>query len=91
MSAVYRVYFTKQATADLENLKAAHLSDKAKKLAQLVSENPYQTPPTYEKLKGDLSGMYSRRINAKHRFVYMVDEQAQTVKVLSMWSHYEKI
>lgn len=88
---MYSVYFTKQAVKDLDYLKAANLADKAKKLAELVAENPYQTPPTYEKLRGDFSGMYSRRINAKHRFVYTVDEEAHTVKVLSMWSHYETL
>ena len=88
---MYNVIFTKQAAKDLEHLKAANLSDKAKKLAEIVRENPYQTPPTYEKLKGDLSGMYSRRISAQHRFIYTVDEKAQVVKVISMWSHYENI
>ena len=62
---------------------------KAKALIDLIRNNPYQTPPSYEKLQGDLQGVYSRRINIKHRLVYEVYEDARTVKIISLWSHYE--
>ena len=70
-------------------MKSAGLDDKAKKLLNIVKENPFQNPPPYEKLLGDLSGMYSRRINIQHRLVYTVDEKNNFVKVLRMWKHYE--
>lgn len=85
----YRVVLSRQAMKDREKLRAAGLLDKAKRLAELVAENPYQKPPPYEKLVGDLAGMYSRRINIKHRFVYTVDEERKLVHILSLWTHYE--
>lgn len=86
---VYKIVYTKRAVNDIKNLKSAKLDKKAKALIELVRENPFQTPPPYEKLLGDLKGAYSRRINIKHRFVYEVIENEKTIKILSMWSHYE--
>lgn len=86
---VYKIVYTKRAVNDIKNLKSAKLDKKAKVLIELVKENPFQTPPPYEKLLGDLKGAYSRRINIKHRFVYEVLENEKTIKILSMWSHYE--
>jgi toxin YoeB len=86
---MYRVVITKEALKVLPRLKAAGLSKKAKALVELLAVNPFQNPPAYEKLVGDLQGMYSRRINIQHRLVYRVDEENKLVKVLSMWSHYE--
>lgn len=87
---MYKIFYTKAAVKDVPKLKAAHLSDTAKALIQIVAENPYQTPPPYEKLVGNLQGAYSRRINIKHRLVYEVIEEEKAVKILSLWSHYEK-
>lgn len=86
---MYKIVYTKKSVRDIENLKAAKLDQKTKSLIELVRENPFKAPPSYEKLQGDLSGAYSRRINIKHRFVYEVLEEEKTVKILSMWTHYE--
>ena len=86
---MYSIVYTKKAANDIPNLKAAKLEKKAKALIDLIRENPYQTPPQYEKLQGDLQGAYSRRINIKHRLVYEVLEEEQTVKIISLWTHYE--
>jgi toxin YoeB len=85
----WQVVFTKQAQKDARNLASAGLKDKANALLVILSDNPFQTPPTYEKLVGDLAGSYSRRINIQHRLVYQVLEPERTVKVLRMWTHYE--
>lgn len=85
----YLHVYTKNAQSDIPKLKAAKLDRKAKKLIDLILKNPYQTPPPFEKLKGDLEGAFSRRINLQHRLVYEVIEETRTVKILSMWSHYE--
>ena len=87
----YKVVYTKNAAKDISNLKAANLSNKAQNLIELIKENPFQNPPPYEKLLGSLSGLYSRRINIQHRLVYEVLEDIKTVKIISMWSHYENI
>jgi Txe/YoeB family toxin of toxin-antitoxin system len=84
-----RVVFTKQAQKDARNLSSVGLKEKAQALLSVLAENPFQTPPTYEKLVGDLVGAYSRRINIQHRLVYQVLGADRTVKVLRMWSHYE--
>ncbi len=84
------VLFTKNAEKDKPKLKAAGLEKKAKSLLILLSENPFQAPPSYEKLVGDLNGYYSRRINIQHRLVYRVDSQKNIAIVHSMWSHYER-
>ena len=85
----WRVVYTKQAQKDAKKLAAAGLRPKAEELLELLSRNPYQNPPPYEKLVGDLAGAYSRRINIQHRLVYQILEAEQTVKVLRLWSHYE--
>lgn len=85
----WQVVFTQQAQKDARHLAAAGLKDKASTLLLVLAENPFQTPPTYEKLVGDLAGAYSRRINIQHRLVYQVLEFERTVKVLRMWTHYE--
>lgn len=74
---------------DIPKLKASKLDQKARNLIALIKENPWQTPPPYEKLRGDLQGAVSRRINIQHRLVYQVIEADATVKIISMWTHYE--
>ena len=86
---MYHVIFTKRALKDLSYLKAAGLSEKAKQIVEIIGRNPFQNPPEYEKLLGNLNGYYSRRINIKHRLVYEVLEQENIVRILRMWSHYE--
>ena len=86
---MWRVVFTKQALKDVKKLSAAELRPKAEKLLDILRENPYQTPPPFEKLIGDLSGANSRRINIQHRLVYQIMDDEKTVKVIRMWSHYE--
>ena len=86
---MYKVLITKQASKDLPKLTASHLDKKTKALIELLKDNPYKNPPAYEKLVGDMDGLYSRRINIKHRLVYQVFEQDKTVKIVSAWSHYE--
>lgn len=86
---MYRIVYTKKAAEDIAKLKAAHLDGKAKALIEVIRGNPYQSPPQYEKLLGDLKGAYSRRINIRHRLVYEVLEKEHTVKIISMWTHYQ--
>jgi toxin YoeB len=86
---MYSIVYVKKAIKDIQRLKAAKLDAKAKALIDLIRESPFQSPPPYEKLQGDLSGTYSRRINIKHRLVYEVLEEEKTVKILSMWTHYD--
>lgn len=85
----WQLVYTKQAQKDAQKLAAAGLKDKAKALLVVVQDNPFQTPPPYEKLIGDLAGAYSRRINIQHRLVYQVLQDEQVVKVLRLWSHYD--
>jgi Txe/YoeB family toxin of toxin-antitoxin system len=85
----WRIVFTKRAQRDAAKLAAAGLRDNAAELLGILAENPYQSPPRFEKLVGDLAGAYSRRINVHHRLVYQVLEDVRTVKVLRMWTHYE--
>ena len=85
----WQLIYTKDAQKDAEKLAPAGLKEKAKSLLAVLSENPFQNPPAYEKLIGDLAGAYSRRINIQHRLVYQVLEEQHVVKVLRMWSHYE--
>jgi toxin YoeB len=85
----WRIVFTKQAQKDARKLSAAGLKAKAEKLIQILRENPYHTPPSYEKLVGDLSGAYSRRINIQHRLIYQIVEDEKTVKIIRMWTQYE--
>jgi len=86
---MWRIVFTKQAQRDARKIAAGGLRPKAEKLLDIIRENPYQTPPPFEKLLGDLSGTYSRRINIKHRLVYEVFTDEKVVKVIRMWTHYE--
>ncbi len=81
--------YTKQAQKDAEKLAAAGLKAGARSLLALLEQNPHQTPPPFEKLVGDLSGAYSRRISIQHRLVYQVLDESRTVKVLRMWTHCE--
>ena len=85
----YRVVFTKQAQKDAKKLSASGLRSKADQLIQILRDNPYQTPPSYEMLVGDLAGTFSRRINILHRLVYEVIENEKIVKIIRMWTHYE--
>lgn len=85
----WQIVYTKQAQKDAKKLAASGMKPKAQKLLAIIAENPYQNPPPCEKLVGDLAGAYSRRINIQHRLVYQVLEDARTVKVLRMWTHYE--
>ena len=85
----WRVVFTKLAQKDARRLSAAGLRKKAETLLDILRKNPYQTPPPFEKLLGDLSGAYSRRINIQHRLVYQILDDEKVVKVISMWTHYE--
>ncbi|MFZ5594955.1 MAG: Txe/YoeB family addiction module toxin [Pseudomonadota bacterium] len=85
----WRIVYTKQAQKDAKKLVAAGLRPKAEALLNVLAENPFQNPPAYEKLAGDLRGACSRRINIQHRLVCQVVEQEQIVKVIQMWTHYE--
>jgi toxin YoeB len=85
----WQLVFAKHAQKDAPKLASAGLKPKAQELLALIQENPFQNPPPYEKLVGDLAGAYSRRINIQHRLVYEVLAEQRTVKVLRMWSHYE--
>jgi toxin YoeB len=85
----WRVVFTKQAQKDAKKLAAAGIRSRAERLLDILRENPYQTPPPFEKLVGDLAGAYSRRINIQHRLVYEILSKEKVVKVIRMWTHYE--
>jgi len=87
---MYKIMYTKTAIKDIPNLKSAHLDKNTKALIYIIRENPFKMPPPYEKLVGDLQGLYSRRINIKHRLVYEVLEEDKIVKIISLWTHYEK-
>lgn len=88
---MYKVEYHKSAIKDIAKLKESNLANKAKKLIDVIKENPFQNPPPYEKLTGDLKGLYSRRINIQHRLVYKVKESERKIQILSMWTHYENI
>lgn len=85
----WRVVFTTQAQKDARKIARSGLRDKAEELLEILSKNPRQSPPPFEKLVGDLAGACSRRINIKHRLVYQVLDKERTVKVIRMWTHYE--
>ena len=85
----WHLVYTNQAKRDAKKLSRSGLKAQAEKLLAILKTNPYQNPPSYEKLVGDLSGAYSRRINIQHRLVYQVLEDVKTVKIIRMWSHYE--
>ena len=86
---MYQIYYSKRAVSDIPKLKAAKLEKKAQELIEILRNDPYQRPPNFEKLQGNLTGAYSRRINIKHRLVYEIIEPQRIVKIISMWSHYE--
>ena len=88
MVVMWIIKFTKNAEKDKKLIKSAGLEERVKKLLNLIAKNPFQNPPSYEKLVGDLQGYYSRRINLQHRLVYKVYEDINAVVVHSMWSHY---
>jgi len=87
----YKIVFTKQASKEKKLIKQAGLEKKARQLLTIISLDPFQNPPPYEKLVGNFDGLISRRINIKHRLVYQVYEEEQTIKILSLWSHYERL
>lgn len=84
----YKILYSKLALKDAKKLSSANLSQKAKELIEIIRKNPFQNPPPYEKLVGNLSGTYSRRINIQHRLVYEVREIDNIVRIHRMWSHY---
>lgn len=86
---MWRLFFTKQAQKDARKLAASGLKAKAQILLELLAEDPFRTPPPFEKLIGDLAGAYSRRINIQHRLVYQVLPDQSAVKVLRLWTHYD--
>jgi Txe/YoeB family toxin of toxin-antitoxin system len=86
---MWEVIISKKAQEDLKKLKSIGLFEKTQELVAILRENPFTNPPPYEKLVGNLQGFYSRRINIKHRLVYRVLKESNTVEVLRMWSHYE--
>ena len=85
----WTVVFTRQAQKDARKIASANLRPQAERLLAVLSDNPFQNPPPFEKLVGDLAGAFSRRINIQHRLVYQVYLEEHTVKVLRMWTHYE--
>lgn len=85
----WRLVFTKQAQKDAKKISQSGLKTQASRLLDILRKDPFQTPPPYEKLVGDLSGAFSRRINIQHRLIYQVLDKIKTVKVIRMWTHYE--
>ncbi len=86
---MWEIVYTKQAQKDAKKLSSAGLRPKAEKLLKILKGNPWQKPPPYEKLIGDLAGAFSRRINIQHRLVYQIIEEEKIVKIIRMWTHYE--
>lgn len=85
----WKVVFTKQAQKDAKKISSAGLKSNAEDIIKILKQNPYQAPPPYEKLVGDLSGAYSRRLNIQHRIIYQIFKDEKIVKVIRMWTHYE--
>jgi Txe/YoeB family toxin of toxin-antitoxin system len=85
----WKLVFTKQAQKDAKKIAQSGLKPQTERMLEILKTNPYQNPPPYEKLLGDLSGACSRRINIQHRLVYQIFDKIKTVKILRMWSHYE--
>jgi len=85
----WRLVYTRQARKDAKKLAAAGLKAKAEAIIQILHENPFQPPPTFEKLVGDLAGANSRRINIHHRLIYQVMNDEKVVKIIRLWTHYE--
>jgi Txe/YoeB family toxin of toxin-antitoxin system len=86
---MWELRYTSHAKKDARKLASSGLRDETEELLQIIRQNPYQNPPPFEKLVGDLAGAFSRRINIQHRLVYQILEPEKTVKVLRMWTHYE--
>ena len=86
---MWKIYYTKKAQKDARKLASSGLKNKAEELLEIISKNPYQNPPPYEKLAADLTGALSRRINIQHRLVYQVYEEEKSIKILRLWTHYE--
>jgi Txe/YoeB family toxin of toxin-antitoxin system len=85
----WRLVFTKQAKKDAKKIAQSGFKPQANRLLELLKEDPYRNPPPYEKLMGDLSGAYTRRINIQHRLIYQILRDIHTVKIIRMWTHYE--
>ncbi|MEO6183493.1 MAG: Txe/YoeB family addiction module toxin [Verrucomicrobiota bacterium] len=85
----WSLVYTKQAQKDARKIASSNLKSQAQRLLDIIAKNPFQNPPPYEKLIGDLAGAYSRRINIHHRLVYQVYDAEHTIKVIRMWTHYE--
>jgi toxin YoeB len=85
----WRIVFTKQAQKDAKKVTVSNLKPKAEQIIKILRQNPFQTPPPYEKLIGDLAGAYSRRLNIQHRIVYQVIDNEKIIKIIRMWTHYE--
>jgi Txe/YoeB family toxin of toxin-antitoxin system len=85
----WQLVFTKQAQKDAKKIAHSGLKPQAERLLEIIKENPFKNPPPFEKLVGDLSGAYSRRINIQHRLVYQVLDNIKTIKIIRMWTHYE--
>ena len=85
----YKLVYTKQAQKDAKKIKNSGLKAKVEELLEIIRKNPYKIPPPYEKLVGDLSGAYSRKINIQHRLVYQIKKNEKIIKVIRMWTHYE--
>lgn len=88
---MYQIVYTRAAVKDISKLKASGLDKRAKALIDVLRQDPFQSPPSFEKLTGNLKGLYSRRINVQHRLVYQVYGEEKTVKILSLWTHYEQL
>lgn len=88
---MYKIIYTKQVVKDIPKLKSSNLDKKTLAIIEILKRNPFQSPPPYEKLMGNLQELYSRRINIQHRLVYQVFQEEKIVKVVSLWTHYEKI
>ncbi len=88
---MYKIEYHKKALKDISKIKQSKLENKVKQLIELLKDNPYQNPPPYEKLIGDLKNLYSRRINLQHRLIYDILEDKKIIRILSLWSHYENI
>ena len=86
---MYELYYTNQAKKDYQKLKTSSLNEKALQLLDVIKNNPYQNPPPFEMLSGDMKGAISRRLNKQHRLVYEVIEEQTNIKVICMWTHYE--
>ncbi len=85
----WQFYYTKQALKDAKKLASSNLRPQAERLLEILKKDPFQSPPAYEKLVGDLDGAWSRRINIQHRLVYQIYPEKRAVKIIRMWTHYE--